>query len=108
MRMHGTPKSSDLAALVDRLRDDLSDGYFIEVPHWDGDLTAIGLGSSADPRFLVYLSVQPGDMGIYAECEVPAREETSGMPYEVASSGVYLDYRRILAIVKSHLARRPP
>lgn len=47
-------------------------------------------------------------MGIYAECEVPAREETSGMPYEVASSGVYLDYRRILAIVKSHLARRPP
>lgn len=59
------PKSRDLAALVDRLRSDLGDNYFTKVPYWDGDQTAIGLASPADLRFLVYLSVQPGDAAVY-------------------------------------------
>jgi hypothetical protein len=99
------PKSGDLAALVDRLRGDLGDDYFVEVPHWDGDQAAIGLGNPADPRFLVYLSVQPADAAVYLECEVPAGHDASDVPYEVASSGVYTGYGQILSIIRSHLAR---
>ena len=103
--MPGSPKSADLAALVDRLRGDLGDDYFIEVPHWDGDQTAIGLGNPADLGFLVYLSVQPGDTAAYLECEVPAGHDASGVPYDVASSGMYTDYGQILIIIRNHLAR---
>jgi hypothetical protein len=35
--MNAIPKSSGLIALVDRLRRDLGQGYFIEVLHWDSD-----------------------------------------------------------------------
>jgi hypothetical protein len=98
------PKAADLAALVDRLRGDLGDDYFTEVPHWDGDQTAIGLGSPADPRFLVYLSLQPGDTVAYLECERPAGEDAPDVPYEVASSGPYADYAQILGIIRHHLA----
>lgn len=78
---------------------------FVEVPHWDGDQAAIGLGNPADPRFLVYLSVQPGDTAAYLECEVPAAQDASDVPYDAASSGVYTDYRQILAVIRNHLAR---
>jgi hypothetical protein len=37
--MHGMSKSPGLVALVDRLRCDLGQDYFVEVPHWDGDPT---------------------------------------------------------------------
>jgi hypothetical protein len=103
--MPGSPKSADLAALVGRLRSDLGDDYFVEVPHWDSDQTAIGLGNPADPRFLVYLSVQPGDSAAYLECEVPAGRGASDVPYDVTSSGVYADYGQILTVIKNHLAR---
>jgi hypothetical protein len=49
--MNAIPKSPGLIALVDRLRRDLGQGYFIEVPHWDSDRAAIGLGRPDDPRF---------------------------------------------------------
>ncbi len=90
---------------MDRLRSDLGDGYFVEVPHWDGDQTAIGLGNPADPRFLVYLSVQPAGAAVYVECEVPAGHDAPDVPYEVASSGVHTDYGQILGIIRNHLAR---
>ncbi len=92
-------------ALVGQLRSDLGDDYFAEVPHWDGDQIAIGLGYPADPRFLVYLSLRPGDAAAYVECEVPAREGAAGVPYEVVLRGEYRDYGQILAIVRDHLAR---
>jgi hypothetical protein len=98
------PKSADLAALVDRLRGDLGDGYFAEVPHWDEDQTAIGLGNPADPRFLVYLSKQSGVDATYLECEVPPGSDAPDRLYEVADSGIYTDYGQILAIVRAHLA----
>jgi hypothetical protein len=56
----------------------------VEVPHWDGDQTAIGLGNPADPRFLVYVSVQPAGTAVHLECEVPAGHDASDVPYEVA------------------------
>jgi hypothetical protein len=99
------PKSCELAELVDRLRSDLGGDYFSEVPYWDGDQTAVGLANPADPRFLVYLSLQPGDTAAYLECELPAGQSTPDFPYEVASSGVYTDYGQILGIIRSHLAR---
>lgn len=102
--MDGTSKSPALVALVDHLRHDLGPEYFIEVPHWDGDRIAIGLGRPDDPRFLVYLSVQPGSREVYIECETPAAVDTAGMPYNVADSGSYADYRQILGIVRNHLA----
>ena len=55
--MDGASKSPGVAALLGRLRGDLGQDYFVEVPHWDVDQTAIGLGRPDDPRFLVYLSV---------------------------------------------------
>jgi hypothetical protein len=97
------PKAADLAALVGRLRSDLGDNYFAEVPYWDGDQAAIGLGNPADPRFLVYLSLQPGDATVYMECERPAGEDAPDVPYEVAGSGLYTDYRQILGIIRQHL-----
>lgn len=100
-----TPKAPGLTALVDRLRGDLGDDSFTEVPHWDGDQTAIGLGNPADLRFLVYLSVQPGDAAVYLECERPAGQDAPDVPYEVASSGMYTDYAQILSIIRHHLAR---
>ena len=98
------PKSRDLAALVDRLRSDLGDNYFTKVPYWDGDQTAIGLASPADLRFLVYLSVQPGDAALYLECERPPGQDAPDAPYEVASSGTYTDYGQILGVIRHHLA----
>jgi hypothetical protein len=71
--MNAIPKSPGLIALVDRLRRDLGQGYFIEVPHWDSDRAAIGLGRPDDPRFLVYLAVQADNCEVYVECEIPAR-----------------------------------
>jgi hypothetical protein len=103
--MPSSPKSADLAALVDRLRGDLGDDHFVEVPHWDSDQSAIGLGNPADPRFLVYLSVQPGDTAAYLECEVPAGHDASGVQYDVVSSGVHADYGQILEVIRGHLAR---
>jgi hypothetical protein len=102
--MSSSPKSADLAALVDRLRGDLGDDFFVEVRHWDDDQSAIGLGNPSDPRFLVYMSVQPGEAAAYLECEVPAGRDTSGVPYDVASSGMHAGYGQILAIVRNHLA----
>ena len=90
---------------MDRLRSDLGDDYFAEVPHWDSDQTAIGLGNPADPRYLVYVSLQPGDSAAYLECERPAGENASDVPYEVASSGLYTDYGQILGIIRHHLAQ---
>jgi hypothetical protein len=102
--MPRAPKSADLAALVERLSSDLGDGYFVELPHWDADRTAIGLGNPADPRFLVYLSVQPGDAAVFIQCEVPAGHDVPDVPYDVASSGVYTDYQQILGVIRDHLA----
>ena len=98
------PKSRDLAALVDRLRSDLGDDYFTEVPYWDADQAAAGLGNPADLRFLVYLSVQPGDTAVFLECERPAGQDAPDAPYEVASSGTYTDYGQVLDIIRRHLA----
>lgn len=98
------PKAADLTALVNRLRSDLGDDYFAEVQHWDGDQTAIGLGNPANPHFLVYLSLHPGDAAVYVECERPATKNAPDMPYEVASSGLYTGYGQILSIVRDHLA----
>ena len=103
--MDGTPKSPDLMALVERLRRDLGRDYFVEVPHWNDDQTAIGLGRPDDPRFLVYLSMQSGSREVYVECEIPAPDDVAEIPYEVAVSGDYVDYEQILGVVKSHLAR---
>ena len=101
----GTSKSLRLLALVDRLRHDLGQDYFVEVPHWDSDQAAIGLGRPDDPRFLVYLSAQPDGCEIYVECEVPASDDNLGVPYEVALSGDYAEYDQVFDIVRSHLAR---
>ena len=103
--MDGASKSPGVAALLGRLRGDLGQDYFVEVPHWDGDRTAIGLGRTDDPRFLVYLSVQPDSHEIYMECEVPAEDEATGVPYEVTASGDYTDYEQVLGIIRTHLAR---
>lgn len=54
--MDKASKSPGVAALLGRLRQDLGQDYFVEVPHWNGDRTAIGLGRPGDPGFLVYLS----------------------------------------------------
>jgi hypothetical protein len=103
--MTGQPKSRGVAALVDRLQSDLGDGYFTEVPYWDGDETAIGLASPADLRVLVYLSIMPGDAAVFLQCERPAgRDDDPDVPYEVASSGSYTDYGQVLNIVRHHLA----
>jgi hypothetical protein len=99
------PKSCDLAVIVDRLRSDLGDDYFTEVPYWDSDQTAVGLAAPADLRFLVYLSLQPGDAAVYLECERPAGQDAPDAPYEVASSGMYIDYGEILGVIRHHLAR---
>jgi len=101
----GTSKSLRLLAIVDRLRHDLGHDYFIEVPHWDSDRAAIGLGRPDDLRFLVYLAVQPDGCEIYVECEVPATDDNLGVPYKVALSGDYAEYGQVLDIVRSHLAR---
>jgi hypothetical protein len=103
--MEGPSKSPGLAALLSRLRRDLGQDYFVELPHWDGDRTAIGLGQPGDPRFLVYLSVQPDGHEVYVECEIPPEDDTGGVPYEVASSGGYSDYEQVLGIIRTHLAR---
>jgi hypothetical protein len=103
--MDGVPKVPALVALIDRLRHDLGPRYFIEVPHWDGDLTATGLGRPDDPRFLVYLAVQPGSREVYFECEIPSADDTAGALYDVAGSGSHADYRQILDIVRNHLDR---
>jgi hypothetical protein len=99
------PKNPEVAALVDRLRGDLGAGYFTEVPHWDGDLAAIGLASPADLRVLVYLCVMPGAADVFLECELPASRDEPDELYEVASSGSYTDYGQILSTVRDHLAR---
>jgi hypothetical protein len=103
--MDRASKSPGLVALVDRLRSDLGQDYFIEAPHWDGDSTAIGLGQPGDPRFLIYLSVQPDGSEVNVECEVPAEDGAAGMPYDVVGSGHYADYEQILGVVRDHLAR---
>ena len=106
--MDGAPKSPALLALVNHLRDDLGQGYFIEVPHWDGDRTAVGLGRPDDPRFLVYLSVPPDSQEIYLESEIPAADDSAGVPYDVVGSGSYSDYHQILGIIRKHLSRLLP
>jgi hypothetical protein len=75
--MDGVSKLPALVALIDHLRHDLGQEYFIEVPYWDGDRTAIGLGKPDDPRFLVYLSVQPGSREVSAEWEIPPADNTA-------------------------------
>ncbi|HEY3647404.1 MAG TPA: hypothetical protein VGL33_05500 [Streptosporangiaceae bacterium] len=102
--MNAIPKSPGLIALVDRLRRDLGQGYFIEVPHWDSDRAAIGLGLPDDPRFLIYLAVQADSCEVYVECEIPARDDAADVPYDVTASGDYADYEQVLGIVRSHLA----
>jgi hypothetical protein len=101
--MDGESKLPALVALIDRLRHDLGQQYFIEVPYWDGDRTAIGLGRPDDPRFLVYLAVQPESREVYIECEIPAADDSGGVPYDVAGSGSYAVYHQILGIVRDHL-----
>jgi hypothetical protein len=59
----------------------------VEVPLWDGDRTAIGLGRPDDPRFLVYQSVLLDSHEVYAECEIPPEDDAVDLPYEVARSG---------------------
>jgi hypothetical protein len=98
-------KSPGVAALMGQLRQDLGQDYFVEVPHWNGDRTAIGLGRPDDPRFLIYLSMQPGSHDVYMECEIPPDDDAADVPYEVTASGNYTDYEQILDIVRTHLAR---
>jgi hypothetical protein len=98
-------KSPRLVALVDCLRHDLGQDYFVEVPHRDSDQAAIGLGRPDDPRFLVYLSVQADGREVYVECEIPVSDDNLGVPYEVTVSGDYAGYHQVLYIVRSHLAR---
>jgi hypothetical protein len=103
--MNSMSKSPGPTALVDRLQRDLGHDYFVEVPHWDSDRTAVGLGRPDDPRYLVYLAVQADNREVHVECEIPAPDDAAGIPYEVAASGDYADYEQLLRIVRSHLAR---
>ena len=102
--MDRTSKTPGVVVLVDRLRCDLGQDYFVEVPHWDGEPMAIGLARPDDHRFLVYLSVHENGCEVYVECEIPASDDTAAL-YEVGVSGDYADYQQILGIVRSHLAR---
>lgn len=92
-----------LLALISRLHGDLGHDYFVEVPDWDADLTAIGLGRPDDPSFLVYLSVWPDGGEVYVECEAPALDDPLG--YDAVYSARNAGYEQILGIVRSHLAR---
>jgi hypothetical protein len=73
------------------------------VPYWDGDLVAVGLGRSDDPRYLVYLAVSPGSPQVYIECEEPPKD--SDFLYRVAGSGMYDSYVQVQRIVRQHLTR---
>jgi hypothetical protein len=50
------------------------------------------------------MSVQPGSREVFAECEIPAADDSAGVPYEVADSGSYADYHQVLGIVRDHLS----
>jgi len=96
-------KDPALRAVLSRLRADLGDGYFVEVPHWDADLVAIGLGRPDDPRVLVYVAVALDGSGLYVECEEPATHDPDGTEYRVTFEASGLDYGAVRDTVLTHL-----
>lgn len=100
-------KDATILEVLARLEEELGQGGFQVVDHWDADSRAVGVASPDDPGRLVYVSASGGspDRSFY-ECETP-RAGASGddFPYDVAESADDVDIERLVAAVKHHLGR---
>jgi hypothetical protein len=72
-------------------------------------LTVIdGMSKSPAPAALVEHfrhDLGPDSREVYIECEIPAADDTAGVPYDVAGSESHTDYRQIPGIARRHLGR---
>lgn len=97
-------KDPAIVRVVERLRADLGAGYFVEVPYWEADLLAVGLGRPDDPDVLVYVAVGMDDDGFHVECETPVVAGEEELPYRLAWRGENVSYDEVREAVRRHLA----
>ena len=96
-------KNSDITAVIHRLGRRLGTEAFEIVDHWEGDMAAVGIGSPADKRILVYISTYGCEKGCYDfELERPPSERDTG-PYTVAGGENAASFEILLAAVIRHL-----
>ncbi len=99
------PKATSILRVLALLR--LADRGWVEADSWDGDLCAIGIARSGDPRKLVYISTwKKGPGRYYFECEIPTGPDPTD--YEVVAQGNDVDFETLLAAMERHLGRPNP
>jgi hypothetical protein len=97
------PKDPSILDLVSKLR--LPSRGWITVDDWDGDLCAIGIASSREPRRVVYVSTWNKKGGrYYYESESPTGPDPTD--YEVLDQGEDVDFTTLLQAIDRHLSIR--
>lgn len=93
-------KDSSIIRLVERLS--LGARGWTETDTWDGDLCAVGLARSDDPRRCVYVSTwKRARDRYYYECETPTGPGATD--YEVTERGEDVDFEMLLRAMERHL-----
>jgi hypothetical protein len=101
-RVDITGKDAEIRAVLSWLGDRLGP-TFVVVDHWDGDLCAIGVAATHDPKQLVYISSwnRPGGR-YFVELET-APAPGSEMQYASVSKFDNVDREELARIVAQHL-----
>jgi hypothetical protein len=77
---------------------------WVETDTWNGDLCAVGIARSDDPRRVVYVSTWKKRSGrYYFECETPTGPEATD--YEVTARGEDVDFETLRAAMERHLGK---
>jgi hypothetical protein len=99
-------KDAEIREVLSWLRDRLGPTFLV-IDHWDGDLCAIGVAATHDPKQLVYISSwnRPGGR-YFVELET-APAPGSEMPYTSVSKFDTVDREELACIVAQHLTPRP-
>jgi hypothetical protein len=94
------PKDSSIVRLIAALS--LPERGWVETDTWDGDLCAVGIARSDDPRRVVYVSTWKKLSGrYYFECETPTGPGATD--YEVKDRGEDVDFDSLLKGMERHL-----
>ncbi len=100
-------KDESILGLVSGLATALDPTNWQIVDHWEADLLAIGIASTAQPKLLVYVSTRNQPPGTYFyECESPPLTGDDG-PYRRGTSSDGVSFSDLAAVIETHLALPP-
>ena len=97
-------KSQSVREFVRALAEHLGSQSFSVVDHWEADTHAIGIANVADPRVLVYVSVNDSAPRYFLSFESPPAGQWANHPYTPGPERPVESLSEVVALIRQHVA----